>query len=224
MQKLTILAVLLSAIVLSIAAELVSQDYIQKVRPEIEDQVQANILKLGSFTDYIEDKEVIDQAETTQEIIDEIDPSTELNPSPLPTSVRLETLITALDIPRLQLVPADTPAKLFDSFQISDDLIVKNVYALIASDGQTIASIQEITTDDEKKTLQIFEEIKAVANSIPSFNVNQTNEFGDRSFYINPSQAVDSAFLVNQKGIIIYAVAYQKDYHDSFKDWFELLL
>jgi hypothetical protein len=223
-QKLTIIAVLLSAIVLSIAAELVSQDYIQKVHPEIEDQVQANILKLGSFTDYLEPKSVIDQAQTTQDILDEIDPSQDINSSPLVTSVRLETLITALDISRLQLKPAEAPEKLFDSFQISEELMTLNVYALIASDSQTIASIQEITTDDEKKSKQIFEEIKAIAGSVPSFDINQTNEFGDQSFYINPTQEVDNAFLVNQKGTLIYAVAYEKQYHDEFKEWFKLLL
>ncbi len=224
MQKITIIAILLSAIVLTIAAELVSQDYIQKVRPEIEDQVEANVLKLGSFTDYIQQKELIENAEEAQEIIDEAAPEQPSDSNEALESVRLNTLILELDIPRLQLRFQEIPERLFDSFQISKDLVNKEVYAIVSSDQQTIASIQEIVTDDEKKSQQIFEEIKAISSSVPSFSINQTNEFGDRSFYINPNQDSDSAFLINQKGTLIYAVAYQKQYHDQFKDWFELLL
>ncbi len=224
MQKITIIAILLSAIVLTIAAELVSQDYIQKVRPEIEDQVEANVLKLGSFTDYIQQKELIENAEEAQEIIDEAAPEQPSDSNEALESVRLNTLILELDIPRLQLRFQEIPERLFDSFQISKDLVNKEVYAIVSSDQQTIASIQEIVTDDEKKSQQIFEEIKAISSSVPSFSITQPNEFGDRSFYINPNQDSDSAFLINQKGTLIYAVAYQKQYHDQFKDWFELLL
>lgn len=226
MQKITIIAVLLSAIVLSIAAELVSQDYLQKVHPEIEEQVQTNVLKLGSFSDYIQQKETIDQAEVTQEILDEADPeeTPELDVNEFPSSVKLETLVRSLDITRLQLESKPAPDRLFDSFQISKEQALKNVYAILKSDGSTIASIEEITTDDVKKTKQIFEEIKAVANSIPSFNINQTDQFGTNSFYINPDEEIESAFLVAYEGTVIYAVAYQKTYHEQFKDWFELLL
>jgi hypothetical protein len=225
-QKITIIAVLLSAIVLSIAAELVSQDYLQKVHPEIEDKVQANVLKLGSFSDYIQQKETIDQAETTQEILDEAAPeeTPQLDTSEFPSSVRVETLIRSLDIPRLQLEAKAVPSKLFDSFQISKTQAQKDAYIVIKSDGNIIASIEEIITDDEKKSKQIFEEIKAIVNSIPSFNINQTNQFGENSFYINPNEEIESAFVVIHKGTLIYAVAYQKAYHEQFKAWFELLL
>lgn len=232
MQKLTILAILLSTMVISVAAELVSQDYIQQVRPEIEDQVQSNVLKLGSFTDYIQQQEVIDQAEDAQEIIDNSENNPELDtdeePSPsapeVASSVRLESLFPALEVIRSELQFQAIPEKIFASFQISKDLFTKEVYGVIKSDQQTIASIREITTNDEKKSIQVYQELKAIASSFPQFSVNETNEFGDRSFYINPNQDSDSAFLVNQKGNLIYAVGYQKQFHQSFKEWFELLL
>lgn len=231
MQKLTILAILLSTVVISITAEMLSQDYIQTVHPEIEEKVESNVLKLGSFTDYIQQQEVLDTAENAQDLLD---PSAKESETPetdnqqgnqtFDTSVTLETLIVALDVPRLNFEFSTPPARVFESFQLQSDAISKTVYGVVQSDSNTIASIREITSDNQQKSLQVYQELKAIAQSVNTFTVNETNEFGDNSFYINPNSETDSAFLVNQKGSIVYAVAYQKAYHDAFKEWFEVLL
>lgn len=229
MQKITILAVLLSALIISITAEMLSQDYIQTVRPDLEQSIEANVLKVASFTDYIQQQEVLDTAQNAQELLedntDETSPSnTETETVDPSTSVRLETLIRALDIPRLNFSFEQVPVRVFESFQLQSNAISREVYGLIKSDTTTIASIREITSDDQQKSLQVYQELKAIAESVPNFTVNETNEFGDSSFYINPITENNSAFLVNQKDNLIYAVAYQKNFHDAFKQWFELLL
>lgn len=229
MQKITILAVLLSIITISITLELVTQDYIQKVHPEIEEKVQASVLKVAPFTDYIKSQQVIQQASEAQEIKDKVEElKQETTPDPEvpsnPTSVRLDSLLVALDIPRLQYDAQSPTTKIFNLVELKDLDINKNVYGFLRSDGALIGSISEITSQDEKESRQIYQEIKALAGSFQGFSVNETNDFGTNSFYINPAQENKDAFLVMQKGNLIYAVGYQKTLHDKFKDWFELLL
>lgn len=229
MQKITILAVLLSIITISVTLELVAQDYIQKVRPEIEETVEASVLKLAPFTDYIESQQIIDQASQAQEVIDQAnqtkqEQTSEEESSPNPTSVRLDSLLPALDISRLQYESQAPTTTIFNLVELKDLDINKNVYGFLRSDGDLIGSISEITSTNEKESQQIYQEIKAIAGSFREFSVNETNEFGSNSFYINPSEENKDAFLVMHNDNLIYALAYNKDLHSQFKEWFELLL
>ena len=230
MQKITILAILLSVIVITITAEMLSQDYIQTVRPDIEQTIQSNVLKVASFTDYIRQQEILDTAQIAQELLDDSSPNSPQSPDlnrnqvTILKSVRLETLITALNVPSLNFQFETPPDRVFGSFDLQSNAIARVVYGVINSDNTAIASIREITSNDQQRSLQVYQELKAIASSVPTFTINETNEFGDNSFYINPNQDSDSAFLINQKDNLIYAVAYQKRFHDSFKQWFELLL
>lgn len=231
MQKITILAVLLSIITISVTLELVAQDYIQKVRPEIEETVEASVLKLAPFTDYIESQQVIQQASQAQEVIDQAQESrqeeeaAEPQETPQnPTSVRLDSLLPALDISRLQYESQTPTTTIFNLIQLPDLDINKNVYGFLRSNGDLIGSISEITSENQKESQQIYQEIKAIAGSFREFSINETNEFGTNSFYVNPAQENEDAFLVMHKGNLIYALAYNKDLHPQFKEWFELLL
>ena len=51
---------------------------------------------------------------------------------------------------------------------------------------------------------------------LPSHTINETNSFGDRSFYVNDEPQTETVRIVTQIGSDIYAVTYERKDHFKF--------
>jgi hypothetical protein len=242
MQKFTIFTIIFSVLIITITAELVVQDYLQKLYPNPE-ALQSNALNANNFEDYLDTntdepenlksrvEELLDSEPTDDEQEDSVSPlqelSNELNQTdseqdllPSAVSVRVETLLPALDIDSVQYAEKEYLNKLFQLIDTTKMPIDRSAYGLFTVNGTTIGSVYEYRGKTELDAEAIYSQIKADSDAYPEITVNETNQFGESSFYINHIVKVGEVFVVFQKDNYVYAFAYKKDLHDKFREFF----
>lgn len=70
---------------------------------------------------------------------------------------------------------------------------------------------------------QVYEILKLRGSEGLNTEVNETNEYGNGSFFINDSQRQNVAFLTVKIGALIYGFSYPKEYHAQVKNLVALL-
>jgi hypothetical protein len=70
---------------------------------------------------------------------------------------------------------------------------------------------------------QVYEVLKIRASEGLDITVNETNEFGVNSFFMNDSGRSNAAFLTVRMGSLIYGFSYPKEYHAQIKNLIILL-
>ena len=93
----------------------------------------------------------------------------------------------------------------------------------ITQEDAPVASIAEITLRDEIRALQLYILLQNKTKPYIDLSLNETNAYGERSFYINHARKADEAFLVVKIGNRLYAFAYLKNYHLYIKSIINLL-
>lgn len=110
--------------------------------------------------------------------------------------------------------------QLLDITKIPIDAV--NFYEI--SDGRTsVVSITEIALQDEIRALQLYVLLQNKTKTYIDVSLNETNAYGDRSFYINHAKKPEEAFLTVKMGRTIYSFAYVKFYHPQIKKMIQLL-
>ncbi len=90
--------------------------------------------------------------------------------------------------------------------------------------GVPVVSVVEIVLPDEIRALQLYVLLQNKTKPYIDLTLNETNAYGDRSFYINHAKKLDEAFLTVKIQNRIYAFAYVKLYHPQVKKLIELLI
>ncbi len=70
---------------------------------------------------------------------------------------------------------------------------------------------------------EIYEVLKMRASEGLDIEINETNDFGSASFYMNDSRRSDTAFLTVKIGSLLYGFSYPKEYHAQIKNLITLL-
>ena len=71
---------------------------------------------------------------------------------------------------------------------------------------------------------ETFQLIKLRASAGIGVEVNESNEYGNASFYMNDTNRPDTAFLTVRIGKFVYAFSYPKEYHAQIKNLIQLLI
>lgn len=69
----------------------------------------------------------------------------------------------------------------------------------------------------------VFEVLKVRAKESSGVDVNETNDFGNGSFYMNDSRRTNVAFLTVKIGELIYGFSYPKEFHSQVKNLVKLI-
>lgn len=114
----------------------------------------------------------------------------------------------------LQNVPYD--GKLFGKIPFADMTLVPTHQAHLAKNGVArIASFYEFNPGSELSAKEFFDLVKQKCGAEVGVILNETNSYGDASFYINYFEFPDKVFLVFRKGTRIFAFNYGKELHGS---------
>jgi hypothetical protein len=70
---------------------------------------------------------------------------------------------------------------------------------------------------------EVYEVLKIRAAEGLDVEINETNEFGGASFYMNDSRRPDVSFLTVRIGAMMYGFSYPKEYHSQIKNLITLL-
>ena len=70
---------------------------------------------------------------------------------------------------------------------------------------------------------EIYNFLKERVNEAVNMYVNETNQFGTNSFYMNDDKRPETAFLTTRIGGLLYAFSYPKEYHSQVKNLIKLI-
>lgn len=110
--------------------------------------------------------------------------------------------------------PKPFDGKLFDQFDMTVltglDVVKKSV--IMAKNGQEeeVLTAYEFNFEDKESVSEIYAYLKATIKGELGTTINETNQFGLASFYINFSEPVENAFLVVKMPENVYALSYPK--------------
>lgn len=122
--------------------------------------------------------------------------------------------------------PRPFDGKLFDLFDISMlgplEIVEKNVIENRNGNEANVLKVYEFGLGDKDTTQEVYDYLKAKIKSELGTTVNENNQFGLSSFYINFGAPDDNAFLVVKTRSNVYALSYPKAKYGN-KDYFVLV-
>lgn len=112
---------------------------------------------------------------------------------------------------------------LYKTVYVSDlfDVVMEKV--AVKSGEELMARVYVFKVGPNSKADEVVNVLKLRADDLKGVEVNETNEFGDRSFYMNDSGRASTVFLTVKFGSMIYGFSYPKDYHSQIKNLIKLL-
>lgn len=227
MNKFTIFTIILVVSVVTVAVDLAARDYLAK-------NGQANVM--GE-----EISPVIANSDSSSENHESSDQNVEVEkPTPeiqIPPPVTSDSVANVVPQPSATvnqekiksagftgvLTEKHFNGKVYELLDITKIAVDAIGFYELVQDGGPIASITEIALKDEIRALQMYVLLQNKTKTYIDLSLNETNAYGDRSFYINHSKKPDEAFLTVKIGRMIYAFAYVKTYHPEVKKLIQLL-
>lgn len=119
--------------------------------------------------------------------------------------------------------PEESDGKLYKTIAIGDLFDVEVEKSVIRTKDALLAKVYIFKMGLNADVNEVYQLLKMRANDAPSSDMNETNEFGSGSFYMNDSSRSATAFLTARIGSVIYSFSYPKDYHSQVKNLIMLL-
>lgn len=113
---------------------------------------------------------------------------------------------------------------MYKTIQLDDLEEVTLNKTLIKTDNELLAKAYVISVGINANVNDIYEILKTRAASGLGIEVNETNQYGLASFFINDSNRPNTAFLTVRVGGLIYGFSYPKEYHPQIKNLVQLLM
>ncbi|MDD3861576.1 MAG: hypothetical protein PHP74_01675 [Candidatus Gracilibacteria bacterium] len=106
----------------------------------------------------------------------------------------------------------------------TDDLYDVSVKKfIIKSDETMFAKVYILSTGPSSSLSEVYKVLKIRGAEGLELEINETNQYGDGSFFINDSRRPNTAFLTFKLGNLIYGFSYPKEYHSQIKNLVKLL-
>ncbi|GEM_PF-1552644 len=221
MSKFSLFTIFLSSVIVVIIAELLVNQYVKD--PYSERQLQANLLN-AQLTQ--ESQQAMQFSKSGQPVQNPSQVSS--NASSQSTKrykvIGFETIKEAgfKDYDILQVVPFN--GILFENIDLRDFKSVPVIQQnLMQNNRVRMAVFYEFQSGDGVLANEIYRYLIEKSRSIMGATVNETNQFGNGSFYINFLDRKEYAFLVVKQKENVYALSYRKDYHPLIKQLISLL-
>lgn len=112
---------------------------------------------------------------------------------------------------------------LFKTISVEDLYDVTMTKNAIKSPDELLAKVYVFTVGPASSAESVYEVLKVRGAQGLDVEINETNDFGDGSFYINDARRSGTAFLTVKIGDHIYGFSYPKTYHNQIKNLVTLL-
>ncbi|MBT3704729.1 hypothetical protein HOG17_03020 [Candidatus Peregrinibacteria bacterium] len=265
MQKFTVFTVLLTIVVVVVAAETFVNKYLPAVdgpndgvtaeegynlpsELELSDRFQSNVLGADLIGNPVEEEVVadiglLDTTDVPLEIVDSSgdvfdfmsnddsglalsdggtfdieDFSRSYDDSAGPVSyVRNDQIVNSGFIGGY-LVDEETDGMLYKSIPMTDLVGIDVKKYAVTNGSTTFAKIYAIVPDNAAQVGEVYEVLKMRASETGQSTLNETNQFGSASFYMNDSRRDSVAFLTVRLGSKIFGFSYPKQYHPQVRN------
>jgi len=214
-SKSNILVVLLIIIVAVIAADMKANNYLEEIKEKpagnaatASDELKANVINFEAAG-------VLDDEKHESEVFSLSDPSA--------PKITFELISrTGLANVSLQRVPFN--GIMFERVDLRDFKSVPVLKTNLVENGHDpIGEFYEFHASSSLLANEIYLLIKEKAGGSLESTVNETNDLGEKSFYINYSDKKITAFPVVKIGESVYALSYEKGLHSHMQTLIKLL-
>jgi len=93
----------------------------------------------------------------------------------------------------------------------------------IRTDDSLFAKVYVFQVGGLSSVSEVYEVLKMRATGGLDIEINETNEFGGESFFMNDARRPDVAFLTVRIGAVLYGFSYPKEYHSQIKNLVTLI-
>lgn len=121
----------------------------------------------------------------------------------------------------LESEPLD--GRLFKTIDISDLKDVEVTKTDIRSTDEILAKVYVFKIGLAVSANEIYQTLKLKASQGLNISLNETNEFGSSSFFMNDPVRSDTVFLTVRIAGFVYAFSYPKTYHSQIKNLIQLI-
>lgn len=117
----------------------------------------------------------------------------------------------------------ESDGKLYKTIDVADLYDTKMQKFVIRSKEELMAKVYIFSVGANSNIDELYQLIKSRCGQIPVSTVNETNEYGNGSFYLNDSSRGGTVFLTAKMGELVYGFSYPKTYHSQVKNLVQLL-
>lgn len=121
----------------------------------------------------------------------------------------------------LESEPLD--GRLFKTIDISDLVDVEATKTNIRSELEILAKVYVFKVGIANSASEVYQTLKLKASQGLNITLNETNEFGSASFFMNDPVRSDTAFLTVRIAGLVYSFSYPKNYHSQIKNLIQLI-
>jgi len=112
---------------------------------------------------------------------------------------------------------------LFKTVYVDDLYDVEMIKSSIKGPSIVLAKAYVFKIGPMSSASDVYEILKVRGSEGLEIEINETNDFGEKSFYINDTRRQGVAFLTTKIGNLIYAFSYPKEYHVQINNLVKLL-
>lgn len=113
---------------------------------------------------------------------------------------------------------------LYKTIQLNDIEGLEVLKTMVRTEQDVLAKVYVLKPGINMEVSDLYNLLKGRAAQGLNSEVNETNQFGQNSFYMNDSARPGTAFLTVRIGGLIYSFSYPKDYHSQIKNLVQLIM
>lgn len=114
--------------------------------------------------------------------------------------------------------------KLLDRIPLTDMSVITTYESHLLKNGVArVASFYEFNPGSGASALEVYDLLKQKCSAEIGVLLNETNDFGDGSFYVNYFEYPEKVFVVFRKGDKVFAFTYGKELHSAMAKLISLL-
>jgi len=212
MSKFTLFTLFLSAIIVVIVAEIMVNEYI---KAPYNLDAEANIFSASPA----QGTQPLSGAAGTSALL-----QTQQSQLVSPQNINLPSLLAKAGLQNLELKAEPFSGMLFDRIPLKDlSFLSASEYHLIKNGTIKEAVIYSFPASSDELAREIYGLLKDKCSTEIGIIINENNQFGDTSFYVNYFEYPERVFLVVKKHDTVYALTYGKELHGSIQQLLSLL-
>lgn len=136
-----------------------------------------------------------------------------------------ETQLVQMGFDGMRLERASAEGLLFQLLDLSDTVNLSKVRFHLTDGKNVYGVISEFLLADATRAKTFYQNLRQKSSLYaPDVKLNETNSFGESSFYLNDSKRLGTAFLTVLSGNRVYSFSYPKASHEFFKKFIQFLM
>lgn len=144
-------------------------------------------------------------------------------------SYRIESLtdddIHGIGFTTMHLERVSAEGLLYQLLDVNDVVTVSKARFHLTDGKNVYGVLNEFLFSSEQRAQDFYAVLKTKAQAFaPDIKINETNDFGARSFFMNDAKRLGTAFLTFQSGQRVFGLSYPKASHEFFKKLIALLM